>query len=93
MDWLLTFLLDWCWVIAALPVVAVIGLVVILFVGSKGPYPKINVHKEEKTFIDSKSGNDRKNNNTWVLISGLVWLPRPLLDLGLRRYLGMSKYG
>lgn len=39
-----------------LPVIAVLALVIVAFVGSKGPYPKINVFKEEKTFFDAKTG-------------------------------------
>ena len=56
MEWLVGFVIAWWWFIAAVPIVAVIVLTAILFLGSKGPYPKINVHKEEKTFIDTKSG-------------------------------------
>ncbi len=88
MDWLIGFLLDWCWFIAALPVVALILLVVVLFVGSKGPYPEINVHKEEKTFIDSKSGNYRSFTIRF-LISGLGRLLGSFLIslTGLPRYM------
>ena len=56
MEWLLPFLSACWWLIAVVPIAAVIILTAILFLGSKGPYPKIIVHKEEKTFIDTKSG-------------------------------------
>jgi hypothetical protein len=56
MEWLLTLVATWWWLIIAIPMLAVVVITIVLFAGSKGPYPKINVHKEEETFIDSKSG-------------------------------------
>lgn len=42
-----------------LPVIAVTVLVIVAFVGSKGAYPKIDVFKEERTFVDAKTGSKR----------------------------------
>ena len=56
---LLTSLLAWWWLIVLLPVIAVTVLVIVAFVGSKGAYPKIDVFKEERTFVDAKTGSKR----------------------------------
>ena len=42
-----------------LPVIAVTVLVIVAFVGSKGAYPKIDVFKEERTFVDGSPGLTR----------------------------------
>jgi len=62
MEWLLALIYNWWWLIALLPVVAVIVVIIVAFAGSKGPYPKINVFKEEKTFVDAKTGSSMLNS-------------------------------
>jgi amino acid transporter len=63
MEWLVGFVIAWWWLIAAFPIAAVMVLTAVLFLGSKGPYPKITVHEEEKTFIDSNSGKLEKRRH------------------------------
>jgi len=57
MEWLLSLVSTWWWLIVVLPFIAVVVIVIVLFADSKGPYPKILVHTEEKTFVDAKSGS------------------------------------
>ena len=56
MEWLFELVSACWWLIIAVPALAVVVIVVLLFADSKGPYPKIVVHTEEKTFVDAKTG-------------------------------------
>lgn len=56
MEFILELLSHWWWLIAALPILAVLLTLGFAFAGANGPLPIINVFENEKSFLDVQNG-------------------------------------